>query len=140
MKRLAILLLILLTAQCSQGNRSVQEKHGLSLFVENCSVCHGKNAAGQDPNYPEGRWLDNGENLAPALNEKGHVWIYSPELTFQKIKTGLLDTESPMPPFHNKMSDQEIILVIQHIVSLWPVDIKQSYTARYKDSNIVNEI
>ena len=140
MKHLAILFLILLTARCSLGNRSAHEDQGLSLFAHNCSICHGKNAAGQDPNYPEGRWLDNGEHLAPALNEKGHAWIYPPELTFQKIKMGLLDTESPMPTFQNKISDQEIILVIQHIVSLWPIDIQHNYIARYKDSSIVNEI
>ena len=140
MKHLAILLPILLTAQCSLGNNSAQEKHGLSLFVQNCSICHGENAAGQDPDYPEGRWLDNGGQLAPALNEKGHVWIYPPELTFQKIKMGLLDTESPMPTFENRISDQEIILVIQHVVSLWPVDIRHDYIAKYKYSSIVNEI
>jgi len=140
MKVSAIILLILLAAQCSVGNETRREKYGQSIFLGNCSTCHGKEAAGQDPLYPDGKWLESGVQLAPALNERGHVWVYPPELILQRIKTGLLDEEPTMPTFENTISDQEIILVIQYLHSLWPEDIQQRYVERYGDSPIVKEI
>jgi mono/diheme cytochrome c family protein len=140
MKLSAIIVLIVLISQCSVGDKTRKEKYGMSIFLGHCSTCHGKDAAGQDPLYPDGRWLDNGVQLAPALNEKGHIWMYPPELIFQRIKTGLLDEEPIMPTFENSMSDQEITVVIQYLYSLWPEDIKKRYIEKYRDSQIVKEI
>jgi len=84
--------------------------------------------------------LDNGTYLAPALNEKGDIWAHPPELLFQKIKTGLLDEDPPMPKCEGRMTDNEIKLVIQHIYSLWPEDIRSAYAERFKNSAIINEI
>jgi mono/diheme cytochrome c family protein len=140
MKLSAIIVLILLAAQCSVGDKTRKEKYGMSMFLGHCSACHGEDAAGQDPLHPDGRWLDNGARLAPALNEKGHIWAYPPELLFQRIKTGLLDEKPTMPTFENSINDQEIILVIQYLYSLWPEDIRKKYVARYRDSQIVKGI
>jgi mono/diheme cytochrome c family protein len=140
MKVSAIILLVLLAAQCSVGNRIRGEEHGRSVFLGNCVGCHGEEAVGQDPSHPEGKWLESGVELAPALTEKGHAWVYPPELLFQRIKSGLSDENPSMPQFENTISDEEIILVIRYLFSLWPEDVQQRYIERYGDSPIVREI
>jgi mono/diheme cytochrome c family protein len=136
----AIIILILFAAQCSVGDRTRREKYGRSIFRGNCSTCHGIDAVGQDAHYPDGKWLDSGVYLAPALNEKGRVWVYPPELIFQRIKTGLLDETPIMPTFENKIDDQEIMLVIHYLYSLWPEDVQRRYVERYGDSPIIKQI
>jgi mono/diheme cytochrome c family protein len=140
MKTTFIFFLVLLTAQCSVGKQMIQENHGMAVFAVQCSRCHGECAVGQDTNYPDGNALDLGERLAPALNENGHVWMYSPEVVFQKISTGLIDEKSSMPKFEKNINERETILLIQYLYTLWTEDTKNGYVDRHKDSRILDGI
>jgi mono/diheme cytochrome c family protein len=140
MKTAFIFLLVLLTAQCSVGKQRIQEDHGLAVFAEQCSRCHGECARGQDTNYPDGNVRDDRARIAPALNEDGHVWLYSPEVIFQKIRTGLIDEKSSMPKFENSINERETILLIRYLYSLWAEDTKNGYVDRHKDSRMLEGI
>ena len=88
----------------------------MGLFKEHCAKCHGEGVIGQDPGHPEGGPTDDGRYLAPALDQKGHLWTYPPELLFQKIRTGLLDVESDMPKCKGTLTDEEITQIIRYVI------------------------
>lgn len=140
MKNNSIIILIIITVQYLVGCTPQQENQGLALYEEYCIKCHGEKAVGQNPSYPDGRVVKDGVYLAPALNEKGQIWVYPPELLFQKIRTGLQDEKSLMPKCQGTMTDREIKLVIQYVYSIWPEDIKREYLERHKGSELAKEI
>ena len=140
MRLLFAIMLLFLTVQCTTGDAAPKEKAGMSIFAEHCSGCHGKDATGQDPSYPDGEIMDNGVRLAPALNEDGYVWMYPPELVFQKVKIGLLDVKTIMPKYNSKLDDKENNLLIQYLCSLWTKETRTKYIEKYRESEILKEI
>lgn len=80
------------------------EPDGAALFKQKCSMCHG----------PDG---------------KGFAAIKTPDFTDPKVQASLTDEQivetikngkkgTPMPPFKDKLKDEEIQALLKHIRSL----------------------
>ena len=103
--------------------------HGAGLFQQNCAVCHGVNAEGTsdwkktdaDGNYPP-----------PPLNGNAHAWHHSIPQLARSIKEGGIKLGGVMPPFADKLSDQDVLAVIAYFQSRWPDEIY----ARWHDRNM----
>jgi len=106
---------------------------GKVLFHTYCSMCHGREAVGQDPSRPNGGWLDDGTLIAPALNGTAHAWHHEPELLFSYVKEGSVSSESPMPSFGDDLSDNQVWSIIHYYQSLWPERIRKIYLKHYPD-------
>jgi len=103
-------------------NRVVDQEileQGKTLFLNNCSPCHGKEAQGTtewrkpgpDGNYPP-----------PPLNGSAHAWHHSTDILLEVIKEGTVP-EGNMPSWEGKLSDNEIKSIISWIQTLWPDDV-----------------
>lgn len=142
---LVILLILILTAYdqqpASRGSVSAapaqtnfssvktkeQIARGEAVYRANCVVCHGVNAqgafnwkkAGPDGKYP-----------APPLNGTGHAWHHPTKVLHQVIKYGSPAGQGNMPPWKDKLTDQEIDDVIVWFQSKWSPQIYQAWLER----------
>lgn len=117
---------LLIANNCAAGN--VEISKGQEVYEQNCQECHGVKAIGEDPENPGGT-LD----IAPALNGTAHTWHHPPVFLFQKIKNRIVNKSSPMPPFADILSDDEINAVLAYIKSLWPENIRKQYDEQFKE-------
>jgi len=108
----------------SEPPTSEQVTQGQKIFQQNCAACHGPAATGQNPKRPKGGMMANGTHLAPALNGTGHAWHHANELLFNTVKHGSMAKDSPMRGFADRLSDEEIVSVLQYVKSLWPDEIR----------------
>ena len=104
---------------------------GERLFVQNCAVCHGQQAEGENTEIPMGGTKQSGGYLAPALNGTGHAWHHPPDMLFQIIRDGSAAENSVMVGWTGRMTDAEIHTVVAYLRSLWPPEIKGGYNRRY---------
>ena len=100
---------------------SSQIIRGRQLYIQNCARCHGQNAEGA-PNWqqPDAR----GNLPPPPHDDSGHTWRHSDAQLAEIIRNGLRDRfnktpELTMPPFKDRLSDEEIAAVITYFKSLW---------------------
>ncbi len=103
---------------------------GEQVFSENCLSCHGAEAIGENPAQSRGGQKADGSYLAPALNGKGHTWHHPNEMLFSTVKDGSVAKDSPMRGFKDKLSDDDIIAVLQYVKSLWPDEIQVKHAMR----------
>ncbi|WP_455374780.1 c-type cytochrome [Kaarinaea lacus] len=99
---------------------------GKEVYAENCAQCHGENAQGA-PNWHK-RNAD-GTFPPPPLNGTGHAWHHSIAVLTDMIKNGSKPGEGNMPAWKDKLSAEQIDMVIQWFQSLWP---DQVYAAWYE--------
>ncbi len=104
---------------------------GARLFDRNCSLCHGKEAVGEDPAKPGGGWKEGVGQIAPALNGSGHTWHHPPAYFFQMIHSGTSLPDSRMMGWKGRMNEYDILAVIAYFQSLWPERIRKGYLHRY---------
>lgn len=127
-----VLLSILLIKNCyAIGDEQIEK--GKELFHKHCSMCHGENAVGEDPERPFGGTGLEGKLLAPALNGTGHAWHHSRQSLFNYTKKGSADEKSNMPGYERILSDEDIYNIIDYIQSLWPKDIRRKHFERFKE-------
>lgn len=118
----ALLATVTMVAQAEDTN-DTEKMH--KLFEDNCASCHGS---------------DHGGYLAPALNAetlKGR----SPTALRTIIMTGSFDTL--MPPFYNKLSDDDIRGLVKHLKATpklpnpaWTIDdMKKSLKVYVQDES-----
>ena len=94
--------------------------HGAGLFQQHCASCHGSNAEGtSDWKTPD----ENGVYPPPPLNGSAHTWHHSIPVLVRTIKEGGAKLGGVMPPFADKLSDQDILAIIGYFQSKWPDDI-----------------
>jgi thiol:disulfide interchange protein DsbC len=113
-------------------NQSDMDK-GSALFKQNCSSCHGVNAEGT---LDWKKTDSNGKYPPPPLNGTAHTWHHSKDLLRKTILEGGARLGGLMPPFRDKLSDQDIDDVIAFMQSKWTDDIYQKWASR----NSANEI
>ena len=98
-----------------------QVARGRQIYLENCASCHGQDAQGalnwQQPNL-------RGDLPAPPHDDSGHTWRHPDAQIAEIIRDGLRDpfnktSELTMPPFRDRLSDEEIADVIAYFKSLW---------------------
>lgn len=89
---------------------------GAELFAENCASCHGPRAEGGP------LWSKAGpvpKNPPPPLNGTGHAWYHPTAVLKRIIMHGSAQSGSGMPPWGDKLSDQDIEAIIAWFQSLW---------------------
>ncbi|SRR6266545_1245226 len=98
-----------------------QVARGRQVYIQNCARCHGQHAEGA-PNWqqPDAR----GDLPPPPHDDTGHTWRHSDAQLADIIRNGLRDRfnktpELTMPPFKDKLTDEEIAAVIGYFKSLW---------------------
>ena len=94
--------------------------YGAELFQQNCAVCHGANAEGTS----DWKKTDaNGNYPPPPLNGSAHAWHHSIPQLARSIKEGGIKLGGVMPPFADKLSDQDVLAVIAYFQSKWSDEI-----------------
>lgn len=99
---------------------------GKQVFDANCAACHGDRGQGA-PNWqkpgPDGKYL------APPLNGTGHAWHHPMAALQQTIRNGTQRIGGSMPPWKDKLSEQEIQAVIYWFQSQWPDELYAAWQA-----------
>jgi mono/diheme cytochrome c family protein len=98
-----------------------QVARGRQVYLLHCASCHGPDAEGalgwQQP--------DARGNLPPPPHDgSGHTWRHPDAQLAEIIREGQRDPfnstpELTMPPFNDRLSDEEIAAVIAYFKSLW---------------------
>ncbi len=103
------------------NERVAEVTQGAMVFEENCQECHGVAAAGVVKNWQQ---LDANGNLpAPPLNGTAHAWHHDQKTLLRTINQGGIPLGGTMPPFQDKLSEQEKLAVLAYIKSLWPDEL-----------------
>ncbi len=108
---------MLLLSALSQASHSADTKwytwddvvKGGKVFANQCASCHGEKAEGKAP--------------APALNGTAHAWHHSFSQLKQTIKKGTQRLGGSMPPFEDKLNDQEINQALAWVQSHWSDEV-----------------
>ena len=125
---IAISITLLLLTACggvdsSGGLSAAQLTEGKALYEANCGACHGMNGEGeanwQSPN-------DDGTLRAPPHDSSGHTWHHPDQHLLQITTKGGQGLNSRMPAFEDKLTDEEIKLVLAHIKTFWEPEHRQS--------------
>jgi mono/diheme cytochrome c family protein len=103
---------------------AAQLGRGKALFQANCAVCHGAGAQGAFTWRVAG---PDGKYLPPPLNGTGHAWHHPKAALKQTIRRGTLALGGNMPPWQDKLSEQDIEDLIAWFQSLWPDEVYQAW-------------
>lgn len=93
---------------------------GGALFVQHCASCHGKNGEGAFTWRQVG---PDGKYPPPPLNGTGHAWHHPIQALGSQIKWGAPGGQGNMPPFEDRLSDQQIVEVIAWFQNQWSDEI-----------------
>jgi mono/diheme cytochrome c family protein len=101
-----------------------QVARGRQIYLESCGSCHGQNAEGA-PNWQ--RPDERGNLPAPPHDDSGHTWRHGDAQLVEIIRNGMRDPfnktpELTMPPFEDRLSDDEVRAVITYFKSLWSAE------------------
>ncbi|MBM3946073.1 MAG: cytochrome c [SAR202 cluster bacterium] len=129
-RRIGALCALALIAVAGCGTTGVPQTiaRGGAVYQANCAACHGTNGQGQ-PGWR--RQNSDGTYPAPPHDASGHTWHHGDGLLFRIVKEGGKVYETPgfkssMPPFGDRLSDEEIRAVIAYIKTLWPPKLQAS--------------
>lgn len=130
MKQLTILLLVFVLTACgSEPQITVRDQtfnreqlaQGQQIYAQYCAACHGANGEGQFPDAPM-QPDATGRIGAPPHDDTGHTWHHGDELLIRYIREGGMAPPTqfyPMPGFGDALTDDEIMLVIAYIKTMW---------------------
>ncbi|MCP4433357.1 MAG: cytochrome c [Gammaproteobacteria bacterium] len=111
-----------------------QVNQGGALFKQNCAVCHGQNAEAT----ADWKTTDaNGNYPPPPLNGTAHAWHHGLDLLKTTVREGGQKLGGVMPPFADKLSDNEMDMVIAYFQSKWADDIYQKWAGRFEKNQPV---
>jgi len=102
--------------------------YGNNIFQQNCAVCHGSNAEGTH------NWKQtdaNGNYPPPPLDGSAHAWHHSIKQLARSIREGGIKLGGVMPPFGDKLSDQEVLAAIAFFQSRWPDKVYDVWHQRF---------
>ncbi len=94
---------------------------GEKIFKKNCAKCHGKNA---DKTKNWKKPLPDGSYPPPPLNGTAHAWHHPMKALLATINIGGKPIGGKMPPFKNKLTQEEKLAAIAYFQSFW---IKEIY-------------
>ena len=120
-KRVMLLPLVaaLLATSCAQEVTPVQPSPDLGLalgeelYQANCQACHGGAGGGSVTDIP------------PPHNAEGHTWHHSDCLLIEIVmdglpaRPGLPEGVSPMPPFGDRLTVDEVATILTFIKTWW---------------------
>ena len=108
-----------------RGYDPLMLQKGQELYQANCANCHGMNAEGTVRNWHERD--ENGNLPPPPLNGTAHTWHHPIKSLALTIRNGTQAIGGNMPPWRNKLTDDEIFEIIIWLTSLWPDEIYQTW-------------
>ncbi len=82
---------------------------GERVWVRKCSACHGREGRGDTP-FGRSR---------PYTNLTDDVWRHGGDLDSIRRLITDGDPKSPMPPYRDRLSPEEIEAVSRHVLKLW---------------------
>lgn len=104
----------------------LQMQRGGALFRQHCAACHGNNAEGA-PNWQQRDAA--GKFPPPPLNGTAHTWHHPARVLMDVIKNGTQRIGGNMPPWKDKLTDEQIRDIIAWFQAKWPDTI---YAAWYR--------
>lgn len=121
--------------QPAQTTAASRIAEGQALYVEFCASCHGANLEGQPDWQSPGA---DGRLPAPPHDETGHTWHHGDGLLFEYTKLGGrealalrdVDFDSGMPGFGDRLSDRQIVAILNFIKSTWSERTRAMQAAR----------
>ena len=130
--------LLLLTAcggnEPTEGLSPTQLAEAKALYEANCAACHGINGEGEE------NWQNNNEDgtlRAPPHDSTGHTWHHPDQLLLQITTKGGKGLNSRMPPFEDKLTEEEIKLTLEYIKTFWEPEHREAQadvTRRMKEA------
>ena len=99
---------------------------GKAIYDKHCKRCHLADGVGSKSWQVQG---PDGKYPPPPLNGSAHTWHHPKEVLVSVIKDGSPGGMGNMPPLRDKMTDQDIELVITWFQSLWS---EQAYQTWYE--------
>lgn len=99
-----------------------------------CAHCHGYAGEGHNPSS-EKIAKDLGYAIVPAHDASGHTWEHPDQLLFEVIKYGIENPLNlyPMAEYGSRMSDDEIMGVIDYMKRWWTAD-QRAHQARLTEA------
>ena len=101
------------------------------MFQQYCAVCHGKQAEGA-PHWQKAG--PDGKYPPPPLNGTAHTWHHPTKVLVDVIKNGTQRIGGNMPPWKDKLTDEQIRDIIAWFQAKWSDDI---YAAWYRNNQRV---
>ena len=96
---------------------------GSGIFARTCAVCHGEAGSG-DP------------GLAPGLTSDGHASHHPDRQIREWIANGKLGLGANMPPYGDRLNEQDISDVTAYVKSLWTQEqreVQLGVSLRYEE-------
>jgi mono/diheme cytochrome c family protein len=106
--------------QAARWYSQQQVSAGAEVFKNNCAECHGINGQGA---FNWTKIGPDGKYPPPPLNGTGHAWHHPLSMLFHVVKNGSPGGQGNMPPWKEKLSDEEMIAAIAWFQSQWPDDV-----------------
>jgi mono/diheme cytochrome c family protein len=104
---------------------------GGKLYQQHCAECHGMQAEGA-PNWqqpgPDGKWPP------PALNGTAHAWHHPMAVLKRVIRDGTQQLGGNMPPWGDKLNEQEMEDIIAWFQAKWPDELYAAWYRRDQQS------
>ncbi|MFC1523262.1 c-type cytochrome [Thermodesulfobacteriota bacterium] len=116
-----------LTSGESRSFTSEKLERGGRLYTQHCAGCHGIAAQGV-PGWQE-KGAD-GRFGSPPLNGTGHAWHHSEKSLKLVIQNGMIKFGGSMPPFGDKLAEEEVDALFSWMISLWPDEIYNHWRER----------
>ncbi len=98
--------------------------HGEAVFQQNCAVCHGERAEGEEDWHQRN---PDGTLRAPALDGTAHAWHHPLWQLRDMIRHGGELYDGTMPPFRDELADEEIDAIIAWFQSLWSDEVFEAW-------------
>lgn len=114
-----------------------QVARGRALFQVHCAECHGADAAGAT------NWRDpgpDGKYPPPPLNGTGHAWHHPLSALRATVRHGGVPLGGAMPPFKDKLDDQEIDAILAGVQSHWSDEIYALWSDRNRQAGNRNKM
>lgn len=116
----------------ARGLDPKQLESGLAVYEKYCQSCHGKEGKGQPGDWRVKR--ENGLYPPPPLDDSAHAWHHATPVLRKAIEEGSPPGMGDMPPWKNKLTDQQIDDVIAYIKSLWSDEVYKHWLEIEKQS------
>ena len=96
---------------------------GAGLYAQYCAECHGANLEGA-PGWK--RPLADGSLPPPPHDSSGHTWHHPDSLLLHIIANGGDPAfNSKMPGFNDRLREDEMAMILDHIKSKWGKDERE---------------
>lgn len=92
---------------------------GSILYQQTCAVCHRADRSGN------AQWRtpkDDGSYPPPPHDNSGHTWHHPDDVFVSIVLDGVPDVPWAMPTFRGKLTEQDVLSVLEYLKSEWGVD------------------